>query len=530
MNRRFSILMFLLFALFAGQAGGFSFAERDTHACSMMACPFCSAVAATFTENIETNQIVVFAKLVKPAPEIEDDDIFLPKAELEIVTIQKGQEFVEVGMRFKALLVGKYDVGQLFLVMGVDPPDTVWSTPLRANQNLVDYIGKLEKLPREGAERLAFFLPYLEHEDDVLTYDAYDEFARCKYEDLIELKDRIDRKTLMEWIANPDVPINRRRLYFTMLGVCGTAEDAQELERLIRSGDREQQAGLDALVASYLTLVGNPGMDVIDECLLLPEESDDLQLLSVKAALTFHAMDVKVLSKDRVIKSLRMFLERPAIADAVLPDLSRLEDWGAADRVARLFDDLDTNFQKVMVVQFLQACPTPEAKKHLSEIEERAPEVIKRAKFLSDFDFGDSEEESPSKPKLPSEPDSAVLGSLNQDSEQVTALKTPVFSDIAGSGPSTQADPPADAEETQTFTVLAGEPSPVENVEIPVGRPVTSTDDPSPPVTVRDESDAPAAGSFRLGVVVLTLPMIVSIGVFLLIWSVISGWFERLIF
>ncbi len=509
-------------------------AAGETHAGASSNCPFCSAVAATFTENIEASQVVVFARLVQPAPEIEVDEMFLPKAEFEISTIHKGKEFVDIGQRFKALLVGKYDVGQMFLVMGVDPPEIAWSTPLKANQNLMDYIDKLDEIPREGADRLAFFLPYLEHEDAILTYDAYDEFARCKYSDLHDLRDRLDPAVLMKWIADPDVPINRRRLYFTMLGVCGRPEDAEELERLIRSGDREKQAGLDALVASYLTLVGDRGLDVVDECFLKSADADDLQLLSVKAALTFHASEAKILSRERVIQSLRTFLERPAIADAVLPDLSRLEDWDAAERVAKLFDELETNFQKVMVVQFLQTCPRPEAKTFLQQIEQKAPDVIKKAKFLNDFDLGDGGQTEATPPEKTA-PESTPTPFEDEDAEQpsdttvIVTHKPSAFADI--SVPDTEAERSVSqpAEEQQTFTVSRAEPTAPPNVvknegEPPVVRPENAT-----PASDLNRKSAPAA-NFRLGVVVITLPMIVSFGVFLLIWSVISGWFERLIF
>lgn len=531
-SRQNALRILLAWAMWIASMGWL--AAGETFAAASSSCPFCSAVAATFTENIEANQVVVFARLVQPAPEIEDDEMFLPKAEFEISTIHKGKEFVDVGQRFKALLVGKYDVGQMFLVMGVDPPDIVWSTPLKANQNLMDYIDKLDEIPREGADRLAFFLPYLEHEDAILTYDAYDEFARCKYSDLHDLKDRLDPAALMKWIADPDVPINRRRLYFTMLGVCGRPEDAEELERLIRSGDREKQAGLDALVASYLTLVGDRGMDVVDECFLKSPDADDLQLLSVKAALTFHASEAKILSRDRVIQSLRTFLDRPAIADAVLPDLSRLEDWGAAERVAKLFDELETNFQKVMVVQFLQTCPRPEAKTFLQEIEQKAPDVIKKAKFLNDFDLGDGGQTEATPPEKTA-PTSTPNPFDDEDAEQpsdttvIVTHKPAAFADI--SVPTTEAERSVakSTEEQQTFTVNRAEPTAPANVEKKEGEPPVAGPDTAASAAKLNRKSAPAA-SFRLGVVVITLPMIVSFGVFLLIWSVISGWFERLIF
>ncbi len=506
-------------------------------------CPFCSAVNATFSENIKSNQIVVFAKLSKLPPEVREDDIALPKAEFEVVTIHKGQEFVAEGMRFKALLVGKYELGQNFLVMGLDPPAIIWSTPLKANENLISYIQALKTLPEEGADRLAFFQKYLEHEDPILTYDAYDEFARAKYSDLVALKERMDRVTLMKWIGDMEIPVNRRRLYFTMLGVCGNAEDALKLEELIRSGDRERQSGLDALTASYLTLTGDKGMDVIDKYLLSDPKADDLQLLSVKAALTFHAMDndVKVISKDRILQSLRKFLDRPAIADAVLPDLSRMKDWSVLDRVVKLYGELESNFQKVIIIQYLQACPLAEAKAQLEEIKIKDPDTVRRAAFMSDFDFNEPDEEKKNENEKPKSDDDGKGGAPDTNGtpdksgggDKIVAHKVPV-EDLVGSGVfpvvSNEAlEIGATSPDGGTFTSAPSEPISPADVTRDVAD-VASGDRNDRSVMESVPTEEPKKGSFRLGVVVLTLPMIVSFGVFLLIWSVISGWFERLIF
>ena len=87
---------------------------------AVIACPFCSAVNLTFTEQLKSNDVVVIAKLLK-VPEISDDpDADLPKAEFEVVDVIKGGKWVRPEMKFRTLLVGRYPVGQEFMVMGVD--------------------------------------------------------------------------------------------------------------------------------------------------------------------------------------------------------------------------------------------------------------------------------------------------------------------------------------------------------------------------------------------------------------------------
>jgi hypothetical protein len=80
-------------------------------------CPFCSAVALTFSEQLDSNDVVVVAKLLEiPAP-VDDPDADFPKAKFEIVRVVKGEKFVGTGMKFRTQLVGNYPEGQKFLVM-----------------------------------------------------------------------------------------------------------------------------------------------------------------------------------------------------------------------------------------------------------------------------------------------------------------------------------------------------------------------------------------------------------------------------
>jgi len=65
----------------------------------------------------------------------------------------------------------------------------------------------------------------------------------------------------------------------------------------------------------------------------------------------------------------------------VIPDLARWEDWSQIDRMAKLFKEADDNssWVRVPVVNYLRACPLPEAKTTLAELEKIDPKAVKRA-------------------------------------------------------------------------------------------------------------------------------------------------------
>ena len=87
-----------------------------------------------------------------------------------------------------------------------------------------------------------------------MSDDAYGEFAKASYTNLKEFKSQIDRAALLARIDQPETKPHHRRLYLTMLGVCGSSADLPHLERLIQNRDQDVRLCLDAAIACYLTL------------------------------------------------------------------------------------------------------------------------------------------------------------------------------------------------------------------------------------------------------------------------------------
>jgi hypothetical protein len=246
---------------------------------------------------------------------------------------------------------------------------------------VIPYLKTALELPKEGADRLAFFQDYLEGDDEMLARDAYDEFAKAPYDQVIALKDRMKHDQLVAWIKDPKVTASHRRLYLTMLGVCGSAADADMLEEMLRYDGPEPKLGLDALIAAYLTLKGEAGLPLIEEKFLADPDAEYTETYAAIMSIRFHGEEEKIIPKERLVKSLQLMLARPQLADLVIPDLARWEAWDSMDRLVELFkeSDDDSGWVRVPVINFLRACPKPEAKQHLEELAKLDPESFKRA-------------------------------------------------------------------------------------------------------------------------------------------------------
>lgn len=341
-----------------------------------LACPFCSAVSQTIRQEMEVMDAVVIAESTPTSLRNEETGEVL----LKVVKVLKGDEHVKPDSALSVVYYGKVEPGRRFMLSGVDPPNLQWSVvPLNAESEA--YVLAVTKLPDDALERLKFFQNYLQHEDPMLTRDSYDEFAITPYPVVQSLKPFMNHDQLVQWIQDPEMPADRKRLYLTMLGVCGTAADVPMLEKMINSTQPSARSGLDALLACYLLLAGEDGLQLVDKLFLANHQAPYADTYAAIMAIRFHGTETDKIPRSRLVQSLHHVLDRKDLADLVIPDLARWGDWSQIDRLVKLFieADEDNNWIRVPVVNYLRACPQPEAEAALEKLKEIDPESVRRA-------------------------------------------------------------------------------------------------------------------------------------------------------
>ncbi|MGC3966185.1 MAG: hypothetical protein QM775_02070 [Pirellulales bacterium] len=351
------------------------------------ACPFCSAAQTTLSEDIKSNDIAVICKLVhRPEEQPADAPPEASECTFEVIATIKGAEHLKTAdggqaAKIKILYFGEQPIGTKFLAFGIDPTNLAWGTPTAMSDKAIAYVSRLPQLPDTGADRLAFFQEYFEDSDSLLAADCYDEFAKAPYSDLVDLKPRMQHDKLIDWIKDPNVSTSRRRLYLCMLSVCGTQQDIPFLEMLIRNDDRQIRTALDAMIGSYLALRGPEGMPLVEDLFLKNAKAEYTDTYSAIMALRFVGQETKAVSRERLMEGMRHMLNRPTLADLIIPDLTRWQDWSVMDKLVKLFKDADEDsaWVRLPVVNYLRACPLPEAKERLAELEKIDPDVVKRA-------------------------------------------------------------------------------------------------------------------------------------------------------
>jgi len=340
-------------------------------------CPFCTAASQTLRQEIQTMDVVAIGKL------ISDDRADIDGlASFQINKILSGDTLLKPDQAIQATYFGPGKSNKRFLLMGVDPKELVWSSPLPLSEEAEAYIVKIKSLPEDPVDRLDFYQKYFEHPDSLLARDCYDEFALAPYSDVVKLKDRMNREQLLSWVQDTSRSPDRKRLYFTMLGICGKEEDAELFETMITSSNPDDRAGLDALIAAFLALRGESGLPLIEERFFRNNKTQYAEIYSAVTALRVLGTEGVAIPKESITKAMHSLLERPDLADLVIPDLARWGDWSQLDKLCALFENAtdENNWVRMPVVNYVRACPLPEAQEKLKKLEEIDPAAVKRAK------------------------------------------------------------------------------------------------------------------------------------------------------
>lgn len=355
-----------------------------------LGCPLCPAVGKTFGEEIATVDVAVVARLAGDAPTEGEGGAGIPR--FEIVEVIKGAHLLGDVRTVETMFAADAPQRGRFLLTAAGSDDLLWSTALPLSARALTYLKTLLELPPEGPQRLKFVQQYFEDDDPRLAQDACDEFSRLPYSAIRGHGPHMDHDRLIELIRDDDVAAARRRVYLTMLSVCGTQDDVPLLEALLESDDANQRRGLDALIVCYLVLAGERGMPLVERRFLANASADHAETYAAIMAYRFLGAEQTKIPRRRLLEGFRPLLDRPELADLVIPDFARWEDWSVIDKLVVLFKNSDekTTWVRVPVVNYLRRCPRPRAARVLDELEQLDPESVRRARtFFPDVKQGD---------------------------------------------------------------------------------------------------------------------------------------------
>lgn len=209
--------------------------------------------------------------------------------------------------------------------MGPEERFEDWHMPSEVSAEGRTYLANIPPLaidPREHSKRLLYFLKYFEHADQMISNDAFAEFAAAPYDVVVPLKDILPRDQILTWLQVPHTPVARVGFYGLLVGICGKPEDVAILEKKILILDADFRPGIDGIMDGYLMITGEKGLQSLEDAktrtkvamntegreVVLPF-SESYAVMPALWSLWTYEPDRS--TNERLKQSMRIFLDRP---------------------------------------------------------------------------------------------------------------------------------------------------------------------------------------------------------------------------
>ena len=317
-------------------AGVFVMALCVSSSSRIAACEYCGGPRQTLSEEFTNADAVVLVQWKAgraPAG-------MLGNTTFSVIEIARGPK--DVWKKDDQIKITQYRAGRkgdLFLLFGTQGKEIEWNNPLEVTETTYQYIAQAPSRKLPTPKRLEYFVKFLESSDQLVSNDAFGEFANAPYEDIVQIKHKLDRAKIAKWVADPETSKMRLALYGLLLGLCGNDDDARLMLTKINQPKTEFPLGLDGLISGYLVLAGEKGLDAIDQSKIKNKKVEFSETYAALQALRFvETYGNGRISKERLRQSMREMLDRPDLADLVIRDLARWEDWSVQNRLMQLYD------------------------------------------------------------------------------------------------------------------------------------------------------------------------------------------------
>ena len=293
------------------------------------ACELCDGPGSEFVslqKHVETWPVVTLGKPVGRTPE--------GAVEVEVTEVLKGKAHVAVGRRLVVEKTVAVLPGRIWLVLGT-VADPASGEILMLRPTTLAFLRAIPSLPPadDVGPRLRAFVPWLTHEDPMVSASARKAFADAPYEAVEAAARDVSVDALVPVLANPRRSASSRGAMFLLLGLAGRRAERKLLAQWMADRTSQHAAGYDALLAAWIMQTGPRGLVAIERLLRDPRTETRIVGTAYVRALGFHGRNGAALTRERIRAALRTLLDQPSAYGPAVHELRKLEAWEDTEAV-----------------------------------------------------------------------------------------------------------------------------------------------------------------------------------------------------
>lgn len=364
-------------------------------------CPFCGAAQGqTLVKEVQQARFVLYGVPSNPQIKRDAEGREFGTTDFTIEEVVKNDPFLKSK---KTLTLPRYipptNTGDEKLLVFCDLNNEQFDSYLMMTVKdsvLVKYLKEAIKLDdKDVTKRLKFFFNYLDHFDNEVASDAYKEFAKADYADVVKLVkaygDADMRKRLISWMKDPNTAIYRYGLFGLMLGLSGKKEDGEVFLSLLNDPDKSLMSGIDGILAGYILVDQTNGWKYTKSLISNPSNDFAKRHAGLRTIRFLWETHIGHVPKEDLIGTMEQFIAQGDIADLAIDDLRKWKEWQFTDKILEQ-SKKETHIGAIVqraVLRYMLSCPQkdfPKAVAYVEAIRKDNPEKIKDAQEILDLE------------------------------------------------------------------------------------------------------------------------------------------------
>ncbi|HMP17298.1 MAG TPA: hypothetical protein PKD72_09765 [Gemmatales bacterium] len=274
----------------------------------------------------------------------------------------------------------------VFCDLNNDQPDTYLYLTAR-DEALIKYLKEAIKLDeKDVSKRLYFYFNHLDHVDNEIATDAYKEFAKSDYADVMKMvKEHSDvsmRNKLKAWLKDPNTAVYRYGLIGLMLGLCGKAEDSDTFLTLLNDPNNNLISGIDGILAGFILVDQPAGWKYTKDLISSTNNDFNKRYAALRTIRFLWETHVGHVPTEELLSAMQKYLAQGDIADLAIEDLRKWKQWKFTKEIldySKRESHISSIVQRAVLRYMLCVPDDPLAKAYVEEVRQKSPEKIKDA-------------------------------------------------------------------------------------------------------------------------------------------------------
>jgi hypothetical protein len=374
-------------------------------------CPFCGTMQGqTLVKEVQQARFVLYGTPSNPQVKQEADGREISSTEFTIDEVVKTDPFIK---NKKTITLPRYippsttgpEKLLVFCDLNNDQADTYLYLTAK-DEALIKYLKDAIKLDDKNIpKKLFFYFNYLDHVDNEIATDAYKEFAKADYADVMKMVKEHGsvemRHKLKTWLKDPNTAIYRFGLIGLMLGLSGKAEDGETFLSLLNDPNNNLISGIDGILAGYI-LVDQPAGWKYTKGLITSTNNDFNKRYAALRTLRFlWETHIGHVPEGDLLGAMEQFLAQGDIADLAIEDLRKWKQWKFTKTIldlAKRESHVSSIVQRAVLRYMLSVPNDADAKAYVENVRKTNPDKIKDAQEILELEKT-SETSDPNKAK-----------------------------------------------------------------------------------------------------------------------------------